>query len=105
MLKTNLEFRKGILFVRLNGKLDDLDSLNNISSLINEVGFKYIVFNLDNLKSINKSGVNLILNYNNKLLRNNGKLLLCEKDDIISNQLFKNKIPYIKNEIQAFDLI
>jgi len=105
MLKINLEFRKGVLFVRLNGNLNDPDSLNNINSLINEVGFKYIVFNLDNLKCIDIHGINLILNYNNKLKNNNGKLLLCEKEDIISNHLFKNKIPYIKNEIQAFDLI
>lgn len=49
MLKINLEFRKGVLFVRLNGSLNDKDSLDNINSLINEIGFKYIVFNVDNL--------------------------------------------------------
>jgi hypothetical protein len=105
MLKINLEFRKGVLFVRLNGSLNDKDSLDNINSLINEIGFKYIVFNVDNLKCIDINGINCILNYNELLIHNNGKLLLCESDNIISNRIFKNKIPYIANEIQAFDLI
>ena len=105
MLKINLEFRKGVLFVRLNGSLNDKESLDNINSLINEVGLKYIVLNVDKLKCIDVNGINCILDYNNKLINNNGKLLLCESNNIISNRLFKNKIPYINNEIQAFDLI
>ena len=105
MLKINLEFRKGVLFIRLNGSLNNANDLDNINSLVSDIGLKYIVFNIDNLKSIDVNGINWILKYNDKLINNNGKLLLCENDDILSNQLFKNKIPNIKNEIQAFDLI
>lgn len=105
MLKINLEFRKGVLFVRLNGSLNDKDSLDNINSLINEVGFKYIVFNVDNLKCIDMEGIHCILDYQEKLLKNHGKLLLCESNKILSDKIFKNRIPNISNEIQAFDLI
>ena len=105
MLKVNLEFRKGVLFVRLNGNLNSSNVLDDINILVNDIGLKYIVFNLDKLNSIDLSSISWIMNYNNKLLNNNGKLLLCESDDIISNHLFKNKIPYIRNEIQAFNLI
>lgn len=105
MLKINLEFRKGVLFVRLNGKLNDKDSLDNINSLINEIGIKYIVININNLKCIDLDGIKCILNYQDKLINNNGLLLLCESNNLISNRIFKNKIPYINNEIQAFDLI
>lgn len=105
LLKINLEFRKGVLFVRLNGKLNDKDSLDNINSLINEIGIKYIVININNLKCIDLDGIKCILNYQDKLINNNGLLLLCESNNLISNRIFKNKIPYINNEIQAFDLI
>ena len=105
MLKINLEFRKGVLFVRLNGSLNNKDSLDSINSLINEIGFKYIVFNLDNLKCIDVNGIKCILDYQDKLLQNHGKLLLCENNKVLSNRIFKNKIPNIKTEIQAFDLI
>lgn len=105
MLKINLEFRKGVLFVRLNGSLNDKESLDNINSLIKEIGFRYIVFNVDNLKCIDINGINCILNYQKLLLNNHGKLLLCESDKILSDKIFKNKIPNITTEIQAFDLI
>lgn len=105
MLKINLEFRKGVLFVRLNGSLNDQDSLDNINSLINEIGFKYIVLNVDNLKCIDVNGINSILNYQDKLISNHGKLLLCESKKVLSDRIFKNRIPNISNEIQAFDLI
>jgi len=105
MLRINLEFRRGVLFVRLKGSLNDKESLDNINSLIREIGFRYIVFNVNKLKCIDIEGINCILNYNELLLNNNGKLLLCEDESVISDRIFKNKIPYIKNEIQAFDLI
>ena len=101
MQKTNLEFRKGILFIRLNNNLDN----KLINKLINEEGFKYLVFNINNLKYLNKRAINNILNYNNKLIHNNGKLILCEDNNTISRYIFKNKIPYITKEIEAFDLI
>lgn len=105
MLKINLEFRKGVLFVRLKGSLNDKDSLENINSLINEIGFKYIVFNVDNLKCIDMEGIKCILNYQKSLLNKHGKLLICESDKVISDRIFKNRIPNITTEIQAFDLI
>lgn len=105
MLKINLEFRKGVLFVRLKGSLNDQDSLDNINSLIKEIGIKYIVLNVDKLKCIDINGINCILDYQKLLLNNHGKLLLCESDKVLSDRIFKNRIPNISSEIQAFDLI
>lgn len=105
MLKINLEFRKGVLFIRLNGSLNDKESLDNINNLINEIGFKYIVFNVDNLKCIDLDGIKCILNYQKLLLNKHGKLLLCESEKNMSDRFFKNRIPNITTEIQAFDLI
>lgn len=105
MLKINLEFRKGVLFVRLKGNLNDIDCLSDVDNTISNIGLKYIVLNLNEIRCITSNSVNYILNYNDKILSSNGKLILCEEDNLISTYLFKNKIPYVKNEIQAFDLI
>ena len=105
MLKINLEFRKGVLFVRLKGSLNDIDCLSDIDNTISNMGFKYIVLNLNEIRCITSNSINYILNYNDKILNSNGKLILCEEDNLISTYLFKNKIPYVNSEIQAFDLI
>ena len=99
------DFRKGLFFVRLKDNLNDIDCLSDIYNTISNIGLKYIVLNLNEIRCITSNSVNYILNYNDKILSSNGKLILCEEDNLISTYLFKNKIPYVKNEIQAFDLI
>ena len=100
MLKINTEFRKGIMFIRIKGNLNK----NNINNIECE-DFKYVVFNLDNLLSIDSYAINYIINYNNEILKNNGKLIICESNNNLGNNLFKNKIPIIDNEIKAFNIL
>jgi len=59
MLKINMEFRKGILFVRLKGVLTKYTykSLDNyLIPVINNYGIKYIVYNLEALTLIDDYG-------------------------------------------------
>lgn len=100
MLKINTEFRKGIMFIRIKGNLNK-DNVNNIEC----EDFKYVVFNLDNLLSIDSYAVNYIINYNNKIVKDNGKVIICEKNNSLGNNLFKNRIPIIDNEIKAFNIL
>ena len=100
MLKINTEFRKGIMFVRINGNLNK-ENINKIDY----DDFKYVVFNLDNLLSIDSYAINYIINYNNKITKYNGKLIICDKNNNLGNNFFKNKIPIINNEIQAFNIL
>ena len=74
MLKINTEFRKGIMFIRLNGEVDKLN-IDNV--FVND--FKYVVLNLDNLLSIDSEAIKDIIDYNNKITKNNGKLIICTK--------------------------
>ena len=70
MLKMNYEFRKGILFVRLLGNFDKDHYQRNIkklNELIKEIGITNIVLNIDEIKSIDISGINYILNYYNAI--------------------------------------
>lgn len=97
MLKTNMEFSKGILFIRLKGDLNK----NTIKGLIDR-DFKYIVLNIDNMYSIDSYSID----YLNKLyltIENTcGKMIICDKFNV-SRKLLKN-IPKIDKEYDAFKL-
>ena len=71
MLKINTEFRKGIMFIRLNGEVDKLN-IDNV--FVND--FKYVVLNFDNLLSIDSEAIKDIIDYNNEITKNNGKLII-----------------------------
>lgn len=100
MLIINTEFRKGIMFIRINGTLNK-ENVNNIEC----EDFRYVVFNIDNLLSIDSYAIRYIINYNNKKIKDNGKLIICEASNKLGNNLFKNRIPIIDNEIKAFNIL
>ena len=97
MLKTNMEFSKGILFIRLKGDLNK----NTIRGIIDR-DFKYIVLNIDNMYSIDSYSINYINKIYKKLEDTSGKMIICDKFNI-SRKLLKN-IPKIDKEYDAFKL-
>ena len=97
MLKTNMEFRKGILFIRLKGDLNK----NTIRGLIDR-DFKYIVLNIDNMYSIDSYSIEYINKLYQKIEETSGKMIICDKFNI-SRKLLKN-IPKIDKEYDAFKL-
>lgn len=104
MLRIDTEFRKGILFVRLNGKISNDNYLASINNLIENIGIRYIVLNIENLRGIDVNSINHIIDYNKEILKNKRRLLICDTNKN-RNQIFKNTIPNIKCEIEAFSLI
>lgn len=104
MLRINTEFRKGVLFVRLNGQIDNENYLESINDIIEDIGIKYIVLNIDNLRFVDVNSINHIIDYNRQILKKKGCLLICDTN-INRNGIFKNMIPNIKCEIDAFSLI
>ena len=97
MLKTNMEFSKGILFIRLKGDLNK----NTIRGIIDR-DFKYIVLNIDNMYSIDSYSINYINKIYKKLEDTSGKMIICDKVNK-SRKLLKN-IPKIDKEYDAFKL-
>lgn len=113
MLDINIEFRKGIMFVRLIGELNKItvSKLNyEVTDLIKDNGIRNIVLNLEEIVNIDIKGINAIL-YNYELCKKNrGKILLCGlinervREKIKNNRILK----YIKessNELSALELI
>ncbi len=113
MLKIDMEFCKGILFVRLEGELNvDTSSKveREIGRMINEGGIKYLVFNIENLTSIDMNGIDAIIKNNEIINKNNGRAFICG----LNNDLVKYRIEHSRllkyisetnNELGALNII
>lgn len=112
MLEINMECRKGILFIRLGGELtkDTVGKLNmEVTELIKQAGIRNIVFNVENLISIDMKGISTLF-YNYELCKNNkGKSMLCGvekaaiKQKIINSRLLKY-MNETNDELSAFHI-
>jgi len=112
MLDINLEFARGMLFIRLSGILDINTSMklsNLLDDMINEKGLKYFVVNLHELSYIDEKGLQAIIDRYFDIALHNGKLVVCGyKDNFNSSIKIKNifnKIEHTNNELSALKLI
>ena len=103
-MQIKTEYRKGILFIRLIGRIDDNEYLTKINDIIDTFGIKYIVLNLDEVKDVSLENIDHIIKYNRKILKKKKLLFICDsnKRGGILNNL---KILNISNELEAFSLI
>ena len=104
MFSVSTEFRKGVFFIRLVGRIDNEGYLDDIDYLINSMGINLIVLNIDHLQDISVENIRRIILYNKEILKKKKVLYLCDNNNI-RNRLFQGVIPKIRNEIDAFSLI
>ena len=98
MLKMDMEYTKGILFVRLDGVLDRKNcyKLNNyIVPVILKHKIKYLVYNMYLLEDIDSSGIEA----------NKGKICICEVASDVKKEIKKLRIKETASELTAMDLI
>ena len=111
MLKSDLEIRKGILFIRLTGILSEktVDSLKEVTELIYENGLNNVVLNVKNLEDIDRKGINIFLYIYELCKKNHGKSLLCGASGNVDEKLRKSRIDkymtITNNELKAFEII
>lgn len=102
MLDINLEFSKGILFVRLIGilnKSNEDEAEEKIVDIVDEGGIRYIVLNTEDLDI---SDDTTLFDRCNELIKdNNGKMLLCGKEDKLSAYNYD----FVSDELSAFKLL
>lgn len=103
MQNIRTEYRKGVLFIRLMGGIDD-DYLNTVNEIVDNFGIRYIVLNITNLNYVSLENISHIVNYNERILKKKKQLLICDSN-IKRNRMFRNVIPNIEREIDAFSLI
>lgn len=103
MLKINMEYRKGILFIRLKGELTrfNYQSLNDyLIPLIDENGIRFIVMNLSYLSLIDNYGKDSIRTIISETKKNNGKGLICKP-----KVRFDDTTRIIDNELSALNIL
>lgn len=112
MLDINLEFLRGMLFVRLSGILDTntypkLSSILN--DMINDKGLKYFVINLEELDYVDDKGLQSIIDRYFDVVMHDGKLVICGDNNSLHNNIRINsifkQIEHTKNELSALKLI
>ena len=111
MLKIDMEFRKGILFIRLQGKLNKYTIHkieDNVIPVILKHGLKFIVINLDKLQSIDSCGIEMLIKLNELVSRWNGKTTMCSlnrymKENINKTDL-KSKYFETSDELTAIEV-
>lgn len=111
MLSVDVEYKKGVLFLRLIGKLssDTKQELDKVLELVPKVGFKYVMINFEKLYSIDDDGIKTIAKSCEKLINSDGKILVCGYNNLIRLKIeSSNIVQYAletKNELGAFKLI
>ncbi len=108
MLKVDMEYDKGILYVRLNGVLERkvCYKINNyIVPTVLKHKVKYLVFNLLELKDIDESGMDALLNTKCAIRTNRGKICLCEVSDDVRLKIKRLRMKIASNELAANKLI
>lgn len=108
MLKMDLEYKSGILFIRLNGALKRNTSykLNNyIVPVLIKHKIKYLIYNLKELKSIDEQGIDAILNTKCKIRKNKGIICVCEANEETKDKMKRLKLKHYFNEKTALKKI
>lgn len=100
-----MEFRKGILFIRLIGFLNDNNCLEverELKEMTLSKGITNIVLNLDNVKLCSMNAYNTIIRYHSFMSIQRGSLVF------VANEMKMPEFLHItaaQNEIQAMSLI
>ena len=102
-MKVIMEFRKGILFVRLSGSFNDdnIKTFNNeVKEVITEAGIKYVVLNLSNLKEISKNAIKEIKKLRKTIIKTKGDFYLFG-----GNIKGLKKLVHLENELKVFEKV
>jgi len=112
MLTVITEFRCGIFFVRLKGKLN-VKTQNvlkrYVTDLVKEYGIKNLVINVSGLTDIDLNGISEVFNNYLFIRKYAGTSFICGLNNkissIIRNSQLLNYIPQINNELNAIKVI
>lgn len=104
----NIEYNKGVLFVRFKEKLSHNISYKINSFLVPKIldqKIKYIVFNFYDVNYIDNFVIDALLNVKCAIKVNKGKMCLCEVSKDIEKKISKTKMKKVQTELNALNLI
>lgn len=94
-MNTDIEYKKGVLYVRVSGvlissKINKFES--EIIPLLLGLDSKYVTLNLNGVDLIDKNGINSIIKLSNIVSKNEGKLVICNINDNIKSNFDNSDI-------------
>ena len=109
MLDIDMEFKHGILVVRLKGILNgDTVELfkKDFEMVIKNNGIKYVLLNLKKLCFVDDYGLEAIKKTYTEIASNNGKLILCGIDKIFNNnRVLTDNLYQVNDEVMAYEIV
>lgn len=110
-MKTNIEYKNGVLYVRVFGVLvgDKVNIFENeIIPIVLSLKTKWVMVNLNRIDLIDSRGVNSLVKVSDVVNRFKGKVVLCEMNDYVKDNLSHTDVfDYCfksKNEKLAMDV-
>lgn len=105
MLDIDIECRKGIFFIRLNGILNN-ETVYKIEEEVLDIiqinGIKYIVFNFENLCYIDIAGIRAIKKIYKSINNNYGSVYICNiKSNLVRSKILNSNLLNIIKEIKS----
>lgn len=108
MLSYYIEYRKNILFIRLIGVLNKKTFISldrELDNIINILGFYNIVFNFDELISIDSYSINELIKWYNLIKKGKGVSYVCGIHTSLNTNNLLKYIKEINNELCAIRVI
>jgi len=100
MVDLNIEFTRGVLFVRLAGILNEVSSMDveeKVFEIIKDGGIRFVVFNVKNLEM--SDSVKLFDKCQKLLEENDGRMLIC------GDEMSAYDLEYVSDELSALKLL
>ncbi len=100
MVDLNIEFTRGVLFVRLAGILNEVSSMDveeKVFEIIKDGGIRFVVFNVKNLEM--SDSVKLFDKCQKLLEENDGRMLIC------GDEMSACNLEYVSDELSALKLL
>ena len=109
MLNIDIEYKKGILFVRLIGDVNKstINQMEIVDNMIKKAGIKYLLINLEKVAIIRPDEIYKMINKYKSLIGDDGKLVICGYYNPmnLSINTEKNKVYISGQEKNAFNII
>lgn len=100
MVDLNIEFTRGVLFVRLAGILNEVSSMDveeKVFEIIKDGGIRFVVFNVKKLEM--SDSVKLFDKCQKLLEENDGRMLIC------GDEMSAYDLEYVSDELSALKLL
>lgn len=109
MLDIDMEFKQGILLVRLKGILngDTVGLLKkDLEMVIKNNGIRYVLLNLKKLSYVDMYGLEAIKQSYKKIVDNEGKLIICGINKLFDqNNFLTDNLYQVNEEVTAYEII